>query len=431
MKKLIAFGILFALCVIGTAFGLEQFGVRLAVVEADRSLRDVPMNVAFDQEDAFLIEPVNASNVEAETLDQAYPVPEQPITDEMPALTASSEFDEPTAIQPVDQWRTLPEPSTPHEVAQNPFGSANEPPSGGLEPPPQDFALSEPADEPAANPVSDSAVENNDLFEDDALDPFAGDDIVTEADPFSQRDPFGGADDELESIHIDRLRLLAKKIQDSLKRYGNRHPNVMNARRGLESAIRRNIQIQRQQQREEILRLRNRLSELEHRITKRAEREDELVEALLMSLLSGLDRKPPQPSSPFGPAETEPEPATTATRSDSEDLPAENATRTEFVGDLVPMREADDSVEALHLLEQVTVRVNWQCETQPGFLNHGHLDGVLLADRGIIVSSLPAELTAETAADSLELTINFPATRTITSSQLVGALPTEVQRAVG
>lgn len=163
--------------------------------------------------------------------------------------------------------------------------------------------------------------------------------------------------------------------------------------------------------------MRDRLSDLENRLNERAEREDELVEALLLSLLSGLDRNTRQPHSPFGPSETEPEPAISATRSDSDDLPDDNATRTEIPDDSAPALATNDFGEALHLLEQVTVRVNWQSETQPGFLNHGHFDGVLLADRGIIVSSLPEELT--TATDSLELTIVFPATRTMTKSRLV------------
>lgn len=211
MKKLIVFGILFALCVIGTAFGLEQFGVRLAVVEVDRSLRDVPIAVAVDEEDAFLIEPANASNVAVGVLDEPYRDPEQPIAEE-PALAASGVFGGPDTEPPTGQWQTIPDSSSPIEVAQNPFGSTNEPPSGDLDPVSQDFALSGPPDEATTIPDSDFAVENSEPVSNDALDPFAGDDFVTEAEPVGQLDPFAGADDELDSFHMDRLRLLAQRI---------------------------------------------------------------------------------------------------------------------------------------------------------------------------------------------------------------------------
>ena len=226
--------------------------------------------------------------------------------------------------------------------------------------------------------------------------------------------------DQLQRTRISDLIL---DLQEKMASHGPRHPQVISARQYIEYVIRQRMQLRRQQQEREITRLRNRLIEIEQRLSDRASREDELVTFMIESLVTGIGSRNPAPGSLSGPAWANEHSGLTPARRSAALKPksALEQSSDRSAGSSSPV-EATDFIEfdaASKQLQQLTVRVTCRYERNKGFPPDEYkFDGILLVDRGLIVSALPEELLTTEARESFELSIVFPVTRTTTDASL-------------
>ncbi|MHC4878532.1 MAG: hypothetical protein ACYTGL_18955 [Planctomycetota bacterium] len=228
----------------------------------------------------------------------------------------------------------------------------------------------------------------------------------------------------------ERLELFIRELREKQRTHGNRHPEIMRLRKAIEFEARRAIQRRHDQQKQEIEALRARLAQIERRLEERAQREDQIV-AMMLAGLTASPAPAAEPTGvlagdPFSPhPETEPlsgqDPyAVLATPALA---PAEAAGQpTSAVGNgIPPVSEElpDPGAEADELLRQVTVRIQWACSFNEGFLSHGNLDGVLFSQHGLIVTALPPEIVEVGEVNDVEFTITYPENRTSTSARPV------------
>ncbi|MBI1310496.1 hypothetical protein GC176_04245 [bacterium] len=448
MKKRIILGTLFLLCVAGAVFGLEQFGVRLTIVKLDRPL-DATSNLV-------PVDLVDTGNEEA-VVRVAEPPKTEPFASAFPDFEPSGELA--AAEPPAQQTSGASDAAPPADsIAPSPLNASEQPvasPAAAQPGPPipvdeADFGLPLSAEQktstsnsaapaveaqasatprpgPSAPPVPQHTQNPFTVSSDanqsrPAYGPSPSEPPLTLND-FVGSDAFSREKSPNERFPNERIEILARELQDKQSRFVPHHSEVQKARQALEFEVRRALQRRREQQQQEIARLRERLTEIEQRLNERAAREDELVTALLASLVAGPPDSGKQtvlPPSDLNPATR---PGIFSPLDDPRlPTPVPNTDRSSAypAGSINPSQEPPrgplDAVSKL--LEQLTVRVTWQYEQKPGFIAHGSLDGVLLTDRGLVVSALPAGMLTEGARKTLELTIVFPATRTTAVARL-------------
>lgn len=455
MKRTLVIGTLAVIVIAGAVWGIDRLGVRVMVVDGGRHGDSAPfVDVDMNSTGEVML----ARNEEAEPAN-----PNEPVAYLDEAAEEGADVPDPFLSDPFEQAKeTAPEPFVGAQellpevaVASATFADnagesepqllegADEP--AGLES--ADAVLPSLADEVAANPgdellsASDSVdeVPERNPFDShppepssDLGEPAVNDDLIV-SDRLVTEDVFGGTPEWTGEIsgfpepigaaisgdryHNERVRILTLELWDKIEQLGSpRHPFVEKARKALEFEVRRGIQSRHEQQRQEITRLRNRLNTIEQRLTDRVSREDHLVQATMDTLLRNLERQrvfsaPPlqlQPASPERDAEI------------ADPFASPSSPASAIGGDEAAPAISDNRFEEAHeTLDQVTVRVMYRHPgTEGGSGEEAIFDGVLLADRGLIVSALPAGWIADDL-EPAEFAIVFPATRTMTDARLV------------
>jgi hypothetical protein len=459
MKRTLIIGTLAVIVVAGAVWGLDRLGVRVMIVDDGRHrgsapFVDVDMNSTGDvmlagheeaePGDPYAIqEPIAYQNEAAEEgadvpdpflsdlFEQAKEAAPEPFVGAQELLpdfaVASATFadnageSEPQLLEEVDEPAGLESldallPSLTDEVAANPgdellsaSDSFDEAPEHG----PFDSEPSQSSSSPREPAVNDDLIVTDRLVTDDVFGgtPEWTDEISGFPEPI-------GAAISGDRYHNERVRILTLELWDKIEQLGSpRHPFVENARKALEFEVRRGIQSRHEQQRQEITRLRNRLNTIEQRLTDRVKREDHLVQASMNTLLRELERQRVFSAPPL---QTQPGPAIGRAEVADPFAPSPSPSASVEGDEAEPAVPNAPFAEAHGTLEQVTVRIKCRHERNEGFPpDEYNFDGVLLANRGLIVSSLPERLTAEETTEALKLTIAFPATRTMTDARLV------------
>ena len=442
-KKLAVFVTLFVVCSYGVLIGLEFSGIHVGIVEVEspHSYADTTVDFA----SAIAVEPVTLFD------EQVLAEPEGTSHEAMSEVAFADAAAEPT-VDPPDPFAPTPLPTSSEAKAVGAAPPSFEPPVA--EPDNQSPVESEPLLDPAfdALPVSPPAPLVSGL-EPVAETPATAKELnppgskqgtlipeeILNAAPesFSWHEELsGGADTQpaaalgqlaeivTDQLQRERISDLMLDLQEKMVSHGPRHPQVISARQYIEYVVRQGMQLWRQQQEREITRLRNRLIEIEQRLSDRASREDELVAAMIESLVTGISSRTPAPDSFIGPAWAGERSGLTPARPHAALKPKSGLEQSsDLSADSSSSVEATDFTEfdaASKQLEQLTVRVTCRYERNKGFPPDEYkFDGVLLADRGLIVSALPDELLTKEARESFELSIVFPVTRTTTDASLV------------
>lgn len=434
-KKLAVFGTLFVVCGYGILVGLESFGIHVGIVEVGQPRGFAHENIAFSstvdvETDAFmeadaaeLLAAVDVESADDEaTVGRAVELPADPFAA--------------GALQPPSEWgslddggRVFQEPEDPEVDAlpletsevPNPVADPTPVEPDEREAPVRELANGQGAGAEQTVPALDrpDTEEAGDLFDFQTRLKTGGQPaaMMDEADRFAAFDQSGFTEFEGAQFQRERVWVLVLDLHEKLTRFGDRHPQVIQARKALEHEVRRGLQVRHKQQVDEISRLRERLGVIEKRLSERAERENELVASLLTSLIASVNS--PE-NSLIGPPKNGADLALTPGGAGIRWVPEQPFGGYGSAGASAGFGgEVSQSDAASELLKQITVRVKWQYEANPRFIDLGEFDAVLLADRGLIVSALPEKLTTEEASTSLELTILYPATRTMTDARLV------------